>query len=180
MSSRPLPNILITGTPGVGKTVHGTQLTTENPLLRHLSVNDVVRDHQCHEGWDAERNCWIVDEDKLLDVLEEMEVKEKGGWVLDWHGADVFPKSWIDLVVVLRCEDTGVMWERLRTRNYDDAKIQENLDAEIFGILAEEAREGFDEEIVVELNSQSAEDIDSNCERISQWLESWKKQHAED
>ena len=63
-------------------------------------------------------------------------------------------------------------------RNYDDAKLQENLDAEIFGVLAEEAREAFDEEIVVELNSENADDIDSNCERVISWLESWKKQHA--
>ena len=63
-------------------------------------------------------------------------------------------------------------------RNYDDAKLQENLDAEIFGVLSEEAKEGFDEGVVVELNSESADDIDSNCERIVSWVEAWKKQHA--
>ena len=54
------------------------------------------------------------------------------------------------------------------------------MDAEIFGVLLEEAREAFDEEIVVELNSEKDDDVDSNCARISQWVENWKRQQAED
>jgi adenylate kinase len=65
-------------------------------------------------------------------------------------------------------------------RGYHEEKLQENLDAEIFGVLSEEAREAFDEEIVVELNSEKDGDVDSNCARIAEWLENWKKQHAED
>jgi adenylate kinase len=62
-------------------------------------------------------------------------------------------------------------------RDYPDAKLQENLDAEIFGVLAEEAREAFDEGVVVELKSETAEDIDSNCERILEWVKTWQEEH---
>ena len=62
-------------------------------------------------------------------------------------------------------------------RDYPEAKLQENLDAEIFGVLAEEAREAFDEGVVVELKSETAEDIDSNCERILEWVKSWQEEH---
>lgn len=65
-------------------------------------------------------------------------------------------------------------------RGYHEEKLQENLDAEIFGVLLEEAQEAFDEEIVVELNSEKSEDVDNNCNRITQWVENWKKQHAEE
>lgn len=58
-------------------------------------------------------------------------------------------------------------------------KLQENLDAEIFGVLLEEAREAFDEEIVVELNSEKDNDVESNCARIAAWVEAWKKTRAE-
>ena len=120
--SRTLPNIIITGTPGVGKSVHSQQLardTTEGssgPGLKVMSINDIVKEKECHEGWDAERGCWIVDEDKLLDAMEEKGVKENGGWIIDWHACDLFPKSWIDLVVVLRCAKTEVLWDRLKAR----------------------------------------------------------------
>lgn len=61
---RTQPNIIITGTPGVGKTTHCEQLA-ESTGLKHLSVNDVVKEKGCHEGWDDELKTWIVDEDKV-------------------------------------------------------------------------------------------------------------------
>jgi len=64
-------------------------------------------------------------------------------------------------------------------RGYHEKKLEENVDAEIFGVLLDEAREAFDEEIVVELNSEQDSDVDSNCQRISQWVDSWKKTQAE-
>lgn len=63
--SRPLPNIIITGTPGTGKTTHCELLAEKCPELKHLSVNQVVKDRECHEGWDDEYQSWIVDEDKV-------------------------------------------------------------------------------------------------------------------
>jgi adenylate kinase len=48
------------------------------------------------------------------------------------------------------------------------------LDAEIFGVLSEEAREAFDEDVVVELNSEKDDDVENNCARISTWIDSWK------
>ncbi|KAJ5539176.1 Adenylate kinase isoenzyme [Penicillium frequentans] len=173
---RTSPNVIVTGTPGVGKTVHCEQLAQEIGL-KHLSVNQVAKDRDCYETYDEERKSWVVDEDKLLDAIED-EVLQ-GGYLIDWHACDLFPKSWIDLVVVLRCPSTAVHYDRLASRGYHEDKLQENLDAEIFGVLLEEAREAFDEEIVVELNSEEDGDVDSNCARVTQWVNNWKKQHGE-
>lgn len=63
--SRTLPNIIITGTPGTGKTTHCEMLAEKCPELKHLGVNQVVKDRECHEGWDDEYQSWIVDEDKV-------------------------------------------------------------------------------------------------------------------
>lgn len=46
-------------------------------------------------------------------------------------------------------------------------------------VLLEEARDSYDEEIVIELRSDDAEEIDSNVERIATWVKSWKEQHNE-
>jgi broad-specificity NMP kinase len=62
--SRTLPNLIITGTPGTGKTTH-CELLAERTGLKHLSVNQVVKDRECHEGWDDEFQSWVVDEDKV-------------------------------------------------------------------------------------------------------------------
>ncbi len=42
-------------------------------------------------------------------------------------------------------------------------------------MLLEEAKEGFDEEMVVELKSETAEDVEENCERILQWIQTWRE-----
>ncbi len=62
--SRTQPNIIITGTPGTGKTSH-CEMLAERTGLKHISVNQVVKDRECHEGWDEEYQSWIVDEDKV-------------------------------------------------------------------------------------------------------------------
>lgn len=50
---------------------------------------------------------------QLLDAIED-DVKA-GGCIIDWHACDLFPKSWIDLVVVLRV-DSSTHYDRLITR----------------------------------------------------------------
>jgi len=172
--SRTQPNIIITGTPGVGKTTHCENLA-ESTGLKHLSINRIAKERGCHDGYDEEMKSWIVDEDKLLDAIEE-EVKQ-GGYIIDWHACDLFPESWIDLIVVLRVNST-MLYDRLKARNYPETKLQENLDAEIMEVLLEEARESYAAEIVVELKSDTTEDIDGNVERIKAWVEQWKRDNV--
>ncbi|CCU77345.1 DUF1671 domain-containing protein/POS9-activating factor FAP7 [Blumeria hordei DH14] len=160
---RTLPNIIITGTPGVGKTNHCELLSRETGL-KHISINDIVKERDCHEGYDEDFQSWIVDEDKLLDSIED-EVKQ-GGCIIDWHACELFPKSWIDLVIVLRVDSTLL--------NYPEAKLQENLDVEIMEVLLQEARDAYDEEIIIELSSNGLDDMDSNIERMKTWLTQWK------
>ena len=61
---RSQPNVIVTGTPGVGKTTH-CEILAEATGLKHLSINQVVKDRNCHEGWDETFQSWIVDEDKV-------------------------------------------------------------------------------------------------------------------
>jgi 2-phosphoglycerate kinase len=61
---RTKPNIIVTGTPGVGKTTHCETLA-QNTGLKHLPINDIVKERGCHDGYDEEFKSWIVDEDKV-------------------------------------------------------------------------------------------------------------------
>lgn len=174
--SRPEPNIIITGTPGVGKTSHA-QLLAQKTGLHHLDINDVVRKHNIGEKNPdtADAATKIVDEDRLLDVIEND--LADGGQIIDWHACDLFPQNLIDLVCVVRCEN-GVLYDRLKARGYGEAKLQENLDCEIMEVLVQEAREAYDGDMVVELRSEKADEIESNVERIEKWIEQWKKDHG--
>ena len=185
---RHLPNIIVTGTPGVGKSVTCDQLvslaaaSTPPIPLKVLSINAIAKCHGCHESYDGDLHTHVLNEDKLLDEIEkEIQDGEGGGHVIDYHACDLFPERWVDLVVVLRCERTEVLFDRLKERGYHEEKVQENMDAEIFGTVAEEAREGFtDPGVVVELSSEVAEDIEGNCERVVEWVRRWVRERGEE
>lgn len=54
-------------------------------------------------------------------------------------------------------------------------KLQENIDSEIMEVLLQEARDSYDEEIIVELTSNNNEELETNVERIQGWLTQWKE-----
>ncbi|KAK6584520.1 hypothetical protein PZA11_002744 [Diplocarpon coronariae] len=174
------PNLIITGTPGVGKTTHCETLA-QSTGLKHLSINDIAKERGCSDGFDEEFKSLIVDEDKLLDAIED-EVRQ-GGYIIDWHACDLFPKSWIDLVVVLRVDST-LLYDRLKAstdnscRDYPEVKLQANLDSEIMEVLLQEAHDSYDEEIVVELTSNTSDGMESNIERLESWVKQWRKDHG--
>ena len=63
------PNILITGTPGTGKSTHAQLLVQSSPVpLQHINVSDLVKEKGLHEGFDQEWDTYIVDEDKVRDL----------------------------------------------------------------------------------------------------------------
>lgn len=65
-------------------------------------------------------------------------------------------------------------------RKYPEAKLQENLDSEIMEVLLQEARDSYDEQIVVELTSNTTDEMESNVDRIESWIKQWKQDHVAD
>ncbi|KAJ3737073.1 AAA domain-containing protein [Lentinula guzmanii] len=176
MTNAQSPVIVITGTPGTGKSTHAQLLVEESPIpLRHINVGDLVKEKGLYEEYDAEWQSYTVDEDKLLDELEP--IVAEGGVILDWHTCEIFPERWPDLVVVLRCEHSQ-LWDRLEKRSYPLKKIEENNEAEIMQVVLEEARASYPAEIVVELRSESTEDLEANVTRIVEWVKSWRQERG--
>ena len=57
-------------------------------------------------------------------------------------------------------------------------KIQENNEAEIMQTVLEEARASYPAEIIVELTSESPDELDSNVDRMVQWVKNWRIQRG--
>lgn len=168
------PNILITGTPGTGKTCMA-EAVVERIGFRYVNVGDLVKQHECHEGRDEEFDSYILDEDKILDIMEP--ILAEGGCVVDYHSPEIFPERWFELVLVLRTQ-TDVLFDRLAERGYSEKKRNENMECEIMEVVAEEARESYDAAIVHELPSNSLADLESNIARVEAWLAAWTESNS--
>jgi adenylate kinase len=46
-------------------------------------------------------------------------------------------------------------------------------------VLLQEARDSYDEEIVVVLTSNTSEEMESNIERIETWIADWRENNKE-
>ncbi|KXS10809.1 P-loop containing nucleoside triphosphate hydrolase protein [Gonapodya prolifera JEL478] len=168
-SSRRRPNILVTGTPGTGKSTTAELLALATNA-QHIDVGRWVKERSLHDGWDEKWAAYVVDEDRVVDELEDK--LAQGGVVVDYHGCDFFPERWFDLVVVLRT-DNGTLYRRLEERNYPAHKLTENTTAEIMQVCLEEARGAYARSALCELRSDSSEDLDRNVEALAAWCEEW-------
>lgn len=141
-------------------------------------MSDLVRERGYHGGRDEKFDTLVLDddgEDRLLDDLEEQ--LAGGGRVVEFHATELFPERWFDVVLVLRCADTRVLYDRLTRRGYSDVKLQENGSAEIMGVCADEARAAFEEADVVELSSLDAAELKTNADRAVAWVAHWAGEH---
>jgi adenylate kinase len=175
------PNVLITGTPGVGKTATAESMAETLDDVKHVNIGELIRLHQLYDGRDAELDTNILDEDKLIDLLEPIfeEAEQEGiGIVADFHVCEIFPERWFDLVLVLRCS-TEVLFDRLTARGYSDKKRSENMESEIMQVILQEARESYDPNIVHEVPSNTLEDIRNNVQRVAEWTKQWIADHVE-
>lgn len=170
-STARLPNILVTGTPGTGKSTLSAEIAAKTGL-NYISVGDFAKENELFCGYDDEYACPVLDEDRLIDELEER--VSEGGNVVDYHSCDLFPERWFDVVFVLRTE-TSFLYDRLQNRGYAGKKLEDNMQCEIFQMILEEARESYKLEIVHELPSNNPEDMENNSEKICAWVEQYKQ-----
>jgi adenylate kinase len=183
-NERSHPNILITGTPGVGKTATAT-LIAETLQLTHFNIGEIIQKEKFTREYDENLQTHIVDEDALLDHLEVEFENERnrqedeeglGGVVADYHSCEMFPERWFDLILVLRT-DTHILYDRLLHRRYNEQKRNQNMECEIMQVLLEEAKESYAPEIVVELKNNTLEDMECNMQRVKQWHTQWMEDH---
>ena len=155
----------LTGTPGTGKT-SVSNLLKRNYGYRVIHLNDLIREENLHSGVDAVRDTLVVDMDKvstrvhqLVDVDANVNDSDSNEvTIIDSHMSHYIA----DIVIVLRTSPDKLR-KRLLNRDYPEAKISENVEAEALDVILVESVEWCDK--VFEINTTDAK-VDDIVEEI--------------
>jgi adenylate kinase len=129
--------ILITGTPGVGKTTLAKSLSRKSGF-KLVELNRLVRKEKLYTRLDRVRKTYIVDQGKLRRRLEALS-RSSDTMVLPTHLIGRFlPKASVKLALVLRL-DPVVLYKRLRARRWTKSKAWENTEAEILDVCLQDS-----------------------------------------
>ena len=130
-----MKTIIISGTPGCGKTSVARELS--NLITGEIiSLNELAISENFSFDYDEDRKTVIVDFKIFLPyVLKKIKdlKKEKLPYIIiESHFSDVIPNKYIDYAFILRCNPDELI-NRLKKKNYNSKKINENIQAEILG-----------------------------------------------
>lgn len=127
--------IAVTGTPGTGKSLLSKKLAKKLGFS-YIGLNDVIKKNKLYESYDRKRKTYVVDTKKLRSYFKKI----KGNVIIDSHLSHLFDN--MDLVIVLRCSPK-TLEKRLKKKKWSNAKIHENIEAEMIGLISWEARQRY-------------------------------------
>lgn len=106
----------------------------------YIDVNKLIKKNKLFESFDKKRDCYVINTKKLNSFLKDLIKKSKKSLVIDSHLSHYLPKEYVNLCIVTKC-DIKVLKKRLQKRKYSKEKIKENIQAEIFDVCLNEAKE---------------------------------------
>lgn len=125
--------LLITGSPGVGKTSVSHKLASRLNAL-YVGVTELVRNENLIASMDEERKTLVADTKKLKERLTDILSTVKCNVIIEGHYAvDVVRENDVYAVFVLRREPYELK-NILEERGYPEKKVWENLASEILDV----------------------------------------------
>jgi len=130
--------IAVVGTPGTGKKTVAHHLSS-SLQIDYLDLNDVAVEKGAVVG--KEGSTYVVSTSKLRKIL--LPIIKGRRLVLSGHLIpSVLKRNEVELVILLRCAPE-ILEVRLASRGYSEAKIKENVAAEVLGVLVAESLNAF-------------------------------------
>lgn len=151
--------IAVVGTPGTGKKTI-SRLLSSQLKLEYLDANEFAIQKGAVIGKDGEE--YVVSTSKLRRILRPL-IKGKAMIISGHLLPSVLKRDEVELAILLRCAPT-VLEERLAQRGYKQAKIKENVAAEILGVVAAEAIKKFGVKKISEHDTTNKSPLDTVAE----------------
>ncbi len=145
--------IIITGTPGTGKSTLAKFLAKKlgwERLDLHKYYSNLSTRYNPH------KKCWEIDFNKLKKLVTKKLKESKKNLILDSHISHQLPKKMVNLCIVLTSSNLKILEKRLKQRKYSPQKIRENLDSEIFQVCLNEAKENGSKLKVIDIAKENS------------------------
>ncbi len=125
--------IVVTGTPGVGKTSASRLLASELSAI-FVSLGELVEKEKLYSRIDRKRGSVIANTSSVSKRIQEMTSSSKQDIIIEGHFAvGIVPKSIVHLVFVLR-RNPEELKTVLESRGFKGDRLWENLAAEILDV----------------------------------------------
>ncbi|NHV99387.1 MAG: AAA family ATPase [Thaumarchaeota archaeon] len=149
--------IVVTGTPGTGKTSLCRYIVNRNKDWIHLDLGRFAAEANAITGYDYSLETGIVDMSILKKALRKHvsnSVEEGVRLLIDGHyAAEVSPAEYVNYCLVLRCRP-DVLWRRLRSvKGYGEEKARRNVESEITDYCYLMAKLHFKRKRIVQLDT---------------------------
>ncbi|KAL6122859.1 hypothetical protein NUSPORA_00120 [Nucleospora cyclopteri] len=141
--------LLITGTPGVGKSYLAKKIS-EKYNIEHIDISSLIKSKRLYEKYDEKYDTYEFDDEYVAVFLNDY-CREKNSFIIDTHSPSVAMDIKFDYIFHIKC-DWEVLRRRLKNRKYSELKIEENIDVESFDEIGNELSECFPEKSVILVN----------------------------
>jgi len=152
--------IIITGSPGVGKTSVSAILASKLNAV-HVDLGKLVVKENLVTGKDEARDTLIADMERVSHRVKEILAQVEGDVVFDGHYAvDVVPAKNVSRVFVLR-RNPEELRSLMEARGWGSLKLWENLACEVLDVCLSDAIKACGAEKVCEVDAtrRTAEDV---------------------